>query len=191
MQRRLPAEFVEINPRASKRNSPISPISPNNQSDCRATQRDRCGAMLRRIASEIYEGISRASKRNSPISQSGCRATQKDRCGDFAEDCFRIYAEIQSNPLQYCADPGQQPRDQAGKDQRGSGGNAPFAFPRRLCARGSMTLRRAKAASQLQAMTCMLYRFSLCAAGVDDPSTRESGPRLQFTICLMKCVLTN
>ena len=95
---------------------------------------------------------SRAGKRNSTFSRCGCRATQKDRCGDFAEDCFRIHAEIQSNPPQHCAAPGQQPRDQAGKDQRGSGGNAYFCIP----PGGFAPLSTRESGLLLQVLICMI-----------------------------------
>ena len=50
------------------------------------------------------------------------------------------------------AAPGQQPRSQAARDQRGAGGNVPFCIPPGgFPPRGSMTLRRAKAASHARA----------------------------------------
>ena len=107
--------------------------------------------------------------RRSHQPHAAARQPQRGRCGDFAEERFRFCGNSGVPPQP--SRPGVQPLTQARKEQAGVRGDARFRLnihlplsplansplgrrgtrmPRRLCARGSMTLRRAKAALQVR-----------------------------------------
>ncbi len=90
---------------------------------------------------------------------------QKEQCGDFAEGFFR-FGGNSKNPSAI-EPPRMQPPLRLLRRTEGVRGEAVFASPRRLCARGSMTLRRAKVALKLQ-----------CSIAPEDKQSRDYVQRM-------------
>ena len=99
-------------------------------------------------------------------SRIGCSETSKGTMRRFCRGILPLEAEIQRIPLQ-SSRPGCSCHYAYSGEQRGSGGKRFVASPRRLCARGSMTLRRAKVAAELR-----------CSIASEDKQSRDYVQRL-------------
>ena len=111
---------------------------------------NEAASLINKARSVIANAMSAVPK-GDPL---GCRAIRppaaaakaaKEQCGDYAVDSFRLGGNS-GNPL-HTEPPCMSSRYANPPETRGGPGeNMIFVFPRQLCARGSMTLRRAKAA---------------------------------------------
>ena len=99
-------------------------------------------------------------------SRIGCSETSKGTMRRFCRGILPLQAEIQRIPLQ-SSRPGCSRHYAHSGERRGSGGKRFVASPRRLCARGSMTLRRAKVALKLR-----------CSIASEDKQSRDCVQRM-------------
>ena len=83
-----------------------------------------------------------------PPATCGCRATPKGHMRRLCRGLLPLQRKMRQSSATGAA-PDAAARPTPPKHGGGPGGSVFFASPRRLCARGSMTLRRAKAASLL------------------------------------------
>jgi len=98
-------------------------------------------------------------------SHCGCRSARKGNMRRLCRGLLPLKAEIQAI-LRNRSRPARQPRDQLAKEQRGSGGKRASLPPGGFAPRGSMTLRRAKAA--------LYYMISLLSEQRANPQNDKS-----------------
>ena len=105
---------------------------------CRSSRKGARAAILQRIA--LF-----GQRRDKPGAGYTCSLQAMSCVSRALPDLHRVKRKFKAI-LCNQSRPALQPLNQLQKSRRGVGGTAFLRFPRRLCARGSMTLRHAKAA---------------------------------------------